>query len=179
MKGDKTMASNKFYGRLMATSDVAKRFKVTTTTVIGWANRGWLPYTDLSNGVERQFYGFREEDVAAFDPAEHRGRPGRKKVVKVIVEEMPKKNLNKVQTYWGYNFFFGSEELRERFLQLYEDLFLDTHIDDTRKDPLDEGVEKKHHLHVVVEKGTIPMIKEALGDMVKTKYKRYYIGCNP
>jgi len=75
------MASMKYYGKLMSTEDVAKKFKVSGKTVINWATRGWLPYTDLSNGVERQFYGFKEEDVIVFNPADHRGRPGRKKAI--------------------------------------------------------------------------------------------------
>lgn len=92
------MANNKFYGKLMATSDVAKRFKVTTTTVIRWANRGWLQYTDLSNGVERQFYGFREEDVAVFNPADHRGRPGRKPKTVKASKDFPCKEEPKTYT---------------------------------------------------------------------------------
>lgn len=83
------------------------------------------------------------------------------------------KNLKKVQSYWGYNVIFDNYEMMERFIDMYDNLILDSkkHIYQT------EDGEWNFILHIVVEKGVIKTIKEGLGDMMRCgkNHNRYYV----
>ena len=199
------MANMKYYGEFLGTKEVAKRFKVTECTVVNWVRRGWIPYTDLSYGLERPIYGFKVDDVLMFDPKNFRAKAGRKKSVKPYEtyfeydeekgeEKMEvlcftnvqsaeinnaKRNPKRAQSYWGFNVYFKDLEMMDRFLKLYEDLFLDSYTMELEWSTNEYRWDPRKILHIIVEKGTIPMIKDALGDLMKCYHRRYYIGCEP
>lgn len=77
------------------------------------------------------------------------------------------KNLNKVRTYTGVYFWFESNTIMYRFIELYKDLFMDYEFIEKDDDVI---------LYTKIKGGVIPEIKNGLKKNIVTKgHNRYYI----
>lgn len=78
------------------------------------------------------------------------------------------KNPKMAREYNGYYFTFEDIEIRDRFLNLYWDLFKDYEIDPFHKnEPL--------FVKVLCKGGIIPEIRKNLGDLITTQRYRYFV----